>query len=114
MIICSALLLLHFAVRGVCIVRKYRIKGGIPLSGAVDISGAKNAVVAILPAALLADEPCRIENIPNIKDVSTSLLLLESLGAKVNRINEHTVEIDPTTVNTCEVNDDLARSMRAS
>lgn len=114
MIICSALLLLHFAVRGVCIVRKYRIKGGIPLSGAVDISGAKNAVVAILPAALLADEPCRIENIPSIKDVATSLLLLESLGATVNRINEHTVEIDPTTVNTCEVNDDLARSMRAS
>lgn len=107
-------MLLHFAVRGVCIVRKYRISGGIPLSGAVDISGAKNAVVAILPATLLADEPCRIENIPNIKDVATSLLLLESLGAKVNRINEHVVEIDPTTVNTCEVNDDLARSMRAS
>ena len=94
--------------------RKYRINGGIRLSGAVDISGAKNAVVAILPAALLADEPCRIENIPNIKDVATSLLLLKSLGAKVTRINEHTVEIDPTTVNTYEVNDDLARSMRAS
>ena len=94
--------------------RKYRINGGVALSGAVDISGAKNAVVAILPAALLADEPCRIENIPNIKDVTTSLLLLESLGAKVERIDEHTVEIDPTTVNTCEVTDDLARSMRAS
>ena len=96
------------------IVRKFRINGGVRLSGAVDISGAKNAVVAILPAALLADEPCRIENIPNIKDVATSLLLLESLGAKVTRVNEHTVEIDPTTVNTYEVNDDLARSMRAS
>ena len=94
--------------------RKYRINGGIPLSGAVDISGAKNAVVAILPAALLADEPCRIENIPAIKDVATSLLLLESLGARVERIDEHTVEIDPTTVNTCAVNDELARNMRAS
>lgn len=94
--------------------RKYRINGGIPLSGAVDISGAKNAVVAILPAALLADEPCRIENIPVIKDVVTSLLLLESLGARVQRIDEHTVEIDPTTVNTCAVNDELARNMRAS
>ena len=99
---------------GCFILRKYKINGGIPLSGAVDISGAKNAVVAILPAALLADEPCRIENIPVIKDVATSLLLLESLGARVDRIDEHTVEIDPTTVNTCSVNDELARNMRAS
>ena len=94
--------------------RKYRIKGGIPLSGAVDISGAKNAVVAILPAALLADEPCRIENIPCIKDVDISLKLMESLGATITRIDGNTVEIDPSTVNTCEVNDDLARNMRAS
>ncbi len=103
-----------YAFRGVTQVRKYRIKGGIPLSGAVDISGAKNAVVAILPAVLLSDEPCRIENIPNIKDVDISLKLMESLGAKVTRIDDNTVEIDPTTVNTCEVNDDLARNMRAS
>ena len=102
------------AFKGCYIVRKYKINGGTPLSGAVDISGAKNAVVAILPAALLADEPCRIENIPIIKDVTTSLLLLESLGAKVTRIDDHTVEIDPTTVNTCAVNDELARNMRAS
>ncbi|MBR5523809.1 MAG: UDP-N-acetylglucosamine 1-carboxyvinyltransferase [Clostridia bacterium] len=94
--------------------RKYRIKGGIPLSGAVDISGAKNAVVAILPAVLLSDEPCRIENIPDIQDVKVSLKLLESLGAKVDRIDGNTVEIDPTGVSTCEVNDDLARNMRAS
>ncbi len=94
--------------------RKYRITGGTRLSGAVDISGAKNAVVAILPAALLADEPCRIENIPAIKDVATSLLLLESLGARVEHIDDHTVEIDPTTVNTCSVDDELARNMRAS
>jgi len=84
------------------------------LSGAVDISGAKNAVVAILPAVLLSDESCRIENIPVIKDVVTSLQLLESLGATVNRIDDHTVEIDPTGVNTSSVNDELARNMRAS
>ncbi len=94
--------------------RKYKIKGGTPLSGAVDISGAKNAVVAILPAVLLSDESCRIENIPVIKDVVTSLQLLESLGATVNRIDDHTVEIDPTGVNTSSVNDELARNMRAS
>ena len=84
------------------------------MSGAVDISGAKNAVVAILPAVLLSDEPCRIENIPVIKDVVTSLQLLESLGAKVNRIDDHTVDIDPTGVNTSSVDDELARNMRAS
>lgn len=94
--------------------RKYRISGGIPLSGAVDISGAKNAVVAILPAAILADEPCRIENIPHIKDVTTSLEIIESLGCKVTPINDHTIEIDPTTISSCEVDDELARSMRAS
>ncbi len=104
----------YYAHEGCVIVKKYRINGGVSLSGAVDISGAKNAVVAILPATILADEPCRIENIPNIKDVTTSLLLLESLGATVERLDEHTVEIDPTTVHTCSVDDELARNMRAS
>ena len=80
--------------------RKYRINGGVPLSGAVDISGAKNAVVAILPAAILSDEPCRIENIPHIKDVTISLEILRALGAKVTQIDRHTVEIDPTTLTT--------------
>ncbi len=94
--------------------QKYRIKGGIPLSGAVDISGAKNAVVAILPAVILSDEPCRIENIPHISDVDTSLKILEKLGAKVVRLDRHTVEIDPRSINTNEVDHGLARSMRAS
>ena len=94
--------------------RKYRITGGIPLSGAVDISGAKNAVVAILPAAILSDEPCRIENIPHIKDVRISLEILEALGAKVTYIDRHTVEIDPRTLTTYKVDSRLARHMRAS
>ncbi len=94
--------------------RKYRIHGGVSLSGAVDISGAKNAVVAILPAAILSDEPCRIENIPHIKDVTTSLQIIESLGAAVTYIDRHTVEIDPRPISTCEVDDELARHMRAS
>ena len=94
--------------------RKYRINGGVALSGAVDISGAKNAAVAILPAAILSDEPCRIENIPNIKDVTISLQILEALGAQVTRIDSHTVEIDPRTLNTYKVDCELARRMRAS
>ena len=93
---------------------KYRIKGGIRLSGAVDISGAKNAVVAILPAVILSDEPCRIENIPHISDVTTTLKILEKLGAKVEYVDDHVVEIDPRTVTSNEVDHELARKMRAS
>ncbi|MBE6778384.1 MAG: UDP-N-acetylglucosamine 1-carboxyvinyltransferase [Ruminococcaceae bacterium] len=93
---------------------KYRICGGNRLSGAVDISGAKNAVVAILPAVILCDEPCVIENIPNISDVSTSLNILSAMGAKVRRIDRNTVEIDPRSVFTNEVDHALARTMRAS
>ena len=96
------------------ILEKYRITGGHRLSGAVDISGAKNAVVAILPAVILSDGVCRIENIPNINDVTTSLLILEKLGAVVTRIDRHTVDIDPTPIQTCEVDEELARNMRAS
>lgn len=86
---------------------KYRINGGLPLYGAVDISGAKNAVVAILPAVILSDEPCRIENIPNINDVSTSLRILRSLGAEVNRLDRHTVQIDPRPICTDRVDYEL-------
>jgi len=93
---------------------RYRIRGGTRLSGAVDISGAKNAVVAILPAVILSDGLCRIENIPHISDVDTSLDILAALGARVNRINRNTVEIDPTPIDTCAVDCDLARNMRAS
>ena len=93
---------------------KYRICGGHRLTGAVDISGAKNAVVAILPAVILCDEPCRIENIPNINDVSTSLHILASLGARVNRVERNAVEIDPRTIYTNAVDQELARHMRAS
>ena len=59
---------------------KYEIRGGKPLEGTVTISGAKNAVVAILPAALLVEGVCRIENVPNISDVRILLDMLEDLG----------------------------------
>ncbi len=94
--------------------KKFRINGGRRLSGNVEISGAKNAVVAILPAVLLSEEPCHIENIPNISDVETSLKILEALGASVERVGRDAVIIDPRCVNTNEVDHNLARSMRAS
>ncbi len=93
---------------------KYVIRGERRLMGAVDISGAKNAVVAILPATILANGVCRIENIPNIADVATALEILASLGAMVRRIDRHTVEIDSRTIVTQTVPHDLAKKMRAS
>ena len=66
---------------------KYIVQGGSPLFGEVHISGAKNAAVAILPAALLVDGVCRIENIPQISDVTVLLKILEQLGAKVRVLN---------------------------
>ena len=66
---------------------KYIVQGGHPLFGEVEISGAKNAAVAIIPAALLVDGVCRIENIPQISDVTLSLKILEHLGAGIRVIN---------------------------
>ncbi len=93
---------------------KYIICGGKRLQGVVDISGAKNAVVAILPATVLANGVCRLENIPNIADVATALEILDALGAQVRRIDRHTVEIDSSTIVTQTVPHDLAKKMRAS
>ena len=62
---------------------KYVIQGGSPLFGEVNISGAKNAAVAIIPAALMVDGVCRIENIPQISDVTLCLKILEQLGANI-------------------------------
>jgi UDP-N-acetylglucosamine 1-carboxyvinyltransferase len=95
-------------------VDKYRISGGARLRGEVEISGAKNAAVAILPGVILSDGVCRIENLPNIADVSTSLHILASIGVTVRRINKSTVEFDPRTINTCTVPYELGRNMRAS
>ena len=79
---------------------KFIIQGGNKLNGSVRISGAKNSVVAILPAILLSDGVCRIENVPNISDVSVTLKILYELGAKVRMINQSTFEIDPTGINS--------------
>ena len=93
---------------------KYVIKGGCRLTGEVNISGAKNAAVAIIPATILADSPCRLENLPDISDVKTLTYILESMGAKVEYLDRHTVEIDPRTVDTDTVSADIARRIRAS
>ena len=93
---------------------KFVVTGGKPLFGEVNISGAKNAAVAIIPAVILCDEPCQIENIPNISDVTLISKILQQMGAKVRRINKSTLYIDPTHIGTYSATTDLVRGMRAS
>ena len=93
---------------------KFCINGGKRLEGVVDISGAKNSVVAILPATLLAEGPCRIENIPNISDVKCMLEMLEAMGARIRAINPHTYEIDTSIISSYTVPYELTRHLRAS
>ena len=93
---------------------RYTIQGGQPLHGAVTISGAKNAAVAILPATLLVNGTCRIENVPDISDVRLLLEILESMGAKIHRLSPNTLEITCTHVWDAEASDTLVRRIRAS
>ena len=93
---------------------KYIINGGIPLHGEVEISAAKDAAVAILPATILAAGKCVIENLPAISDVMVSLQILSELGARVRLINKNTYEIDTTYLSCTEVPNELSRQMRAS
>ena len=93
---------------------KYMIRGGRRLYGEVTVSGAKNAAVAIIPAALLVDGVCRIENIPQISDVTLFFSILEELGAKVRVLNRHAIEIDCHAIHSTRPSYDLARRIRAS
>ena len=93
---------------------KYVIHGGKPLFGEIDISGAKNAAVAIIPAALLVDGVCRIENIPQISDVTLILNILQELGADVRTVNRTTVDVDCSHIRNARVPEELARKIRAS
>ena len=93
---------------------KYIVQGGHPLFGEVRISGAKNAAVAIIPAAILVDGVCRIENIPQISDVTALLKILEQLGANVRFLNRSDVEIDCRHIATTQVSQELAHKIRAS
>ena len=93
---------------------KYVIHGGRPLYGKVEISGAKNAAVGIIPAALLVDGVCRIENIPQISDVTLILNILQELGAEVRTVNRTTVEVDCSHIQNRQVSYELGRKIRAS
>ena len=94
--------------------KKYIVKGGKPLQGEVPISGAKNAAVAILPATLLVDGVCRIENVPDISDVRLLLEILNNMGAKIRRLSRNTLEIDCSHVRNATAPIELVRRIRAS
>jgi UDP-N-acetylglucosamine 1-carboxyvinyltransferase len=90
------------------------INGRKPLKGDIFISGAKNAAVAVLPAALLIEGSCRIENLPDIKDTRILEDTLAQLGAKVDFIDRNTVLVDSSGVNSYIASYDMIKSMRAS
>ena len=93
---------------------KYIVNGGHALYGEVTVSGAKNAAVAIIPAALMVDGVCRIENIPQISDVTLFFSILDELGVKVRVLNRHAVELDCHVVRSTRPSYELARRIRAS
>lgn len=98
----------------VYLLEKLLVKGGNKLHGDVVISGAKNAAVAILPACLLVPDTCRIENLPDIKDVKLFLRILNNLGAEIEYIDKNTVEINCSKVISYEPMGELTRRMRGS
>ena len=93
---------------------KIVISGVRKLKGKVSISGAKNAAVAILPAAALSDGICKIENVPHIRDIVLMCKILEDMGAIVKFIDNNTIEIDPRNMKSSSAPCGLMRNMRAS
>ena len=94
---------------------KFIINGGNPLHGSVSVSGAKNAALAIIPAAILSQDVCVIENLPtSISDVGYMMQILNQLGAKVKLINKHTIEIDSRHINSYIISHDMTKHLRAS
>lgn len=94
---------------------RLRILGGKPLIGSIEISGAKNAALPILFASILSAEKSFIQNIPLLADINTTLQVLDSIGMKtLFKLEDHTIEIDGSTLNSFEAPYDLVRTMRAS
>ena len=93
---------------------QYVIKGGNPLVGEVEIGGAKNAALAILSAAVMTDETVTIENLPNVRDINVLLNAIQEIGARVDRIDAHTVKINGSFIRDFNVDNEFIRKIRAS
>ncbi len=90
------------------------ITGGRPLQGTVEVSGAKNAVLPILMASLLTDQPCQLKGVPHLKDVTTSIELLGHMGVEVSLGDHFSVGLDAGRLHTQEAPYELVKTMRAS
>ncbi len=88
---------------------QYIIKGGNPLVGEVDISGAKNAALAILAAAIMTDETVVVDNLPDVRDINVLLQAIEGIGAIVERVNRHCVKINASTISSTRVDYEYIR-----
>ncbi len=93
---------------------QYIIKGGKALKGEVCIGGAKNAALGVIAAAIMANEPVTVENLPDIRDISVLLQALEELGAKVDRLDKHTVRVDGSNISSLSIDYEFIRKIRAS
>ena len=93
---------------------QFIIKGGKPLCGEVTIGGAKNAALGILAAAIMTDETVHIDNLPDVRDINVMLEAISEIGARVDRIDRHTVEINAGGIKEVSVDDDFIRRIRAS
>lgn len=90
------------------------MRGGNPLVGEVNISGAKNAALGILAAAIMTDEDVVIENLPDVRDINVLLEAIDEIGAQVERIDRHTVKINAGEIKEVSVDDEYIRKIRAS
>ncbi|MBQ7677414.1 MAG: UDP-N-acetylglucosamine 1-carboxyvinyltransferase, partial [Lachnospiraceae bacterium] len=93
---------------------QYVIKGGTPLAGVVDISGAKNAALAILAASIMTDETVTIENLPDVRDINVMLGAMQDIGAIVDRVDKHTVRINGAHIEDVAVDYEYIKKIRAS
>ena len=93
---------------------QYVIKGGNPLVGEVEIGGAKNAALAILAAAVMADETVTIDNLPDVRDVNVLIQAMESIGTIVTRVDRHTVKINGSSIHSNTIDGDYIKKIRAS
>ena len=93
---------------------QYIIKGGMSLAGEVVVSGAKNAALGILAAAIMTDEEVLIDNLPDVKDINVMLEAIAQTGVYIDRINRNKVKINASKLHSCVVDDEYIRRIRAS
>ncbi|MBR1471792.1 MAG: UDP-N-acetylglucosamine 1-carboxyvinyltransferase [Lachnospiraceae bacterium] len=93
---------------------RFLIRGGVPLVGEVQIGGAKNAALAILAAAVMTNDPVRIENVPDVTDVNVLLKAMERIGVWIIRQSKHVVIIDGSRIESCIIEDEYLKRIRAS